>query len=100
LTKQVKRADNLVHLQTRPITRRIRLAEDIVEQSLEPIEDTTVGISGNRIAGTQGKGAQIVNAMDMIGVSVSKENTIDLFDPLTQSLLTKIGRRIDQNLAT
>ncbi len=98
MTEQLKGTCHLVNLQTRPVTRDIRFAEDIAEQPLNPIKHATCSINRNRIAAAQGKGPQIIDTMDMIGMSMSIEDTVNLLDAFTQRLLTKICRGIDQDL--
>src|SRR5215475_4597803 len=44
------------------------------------------------------EGANVVEAEDVVGVSVRKENSVEALDPGTESLLAKIWRRIDDDV--
>jgi len=72
--------------------------EGVVERSANAIFDLRFAIEGHGPAEIKLHQPQVVQAKDMVGVSVGVDDRVDDADLLAQELLPQVGRRIDEQI--
>ncbi len=65
--------------------------ESVVECFFEPGKGKGIGIDGDTVSIFNGVGAQIVEACDMVGVTMSVEDRVEFGDGGAKGLGAKIG---------
>ena len=70
--------------------------KDIAEPHAQPPQRLVRGIARQRRAAAHAQGAQVIDAVGVIGMIVGPQHTVDPADPGGEQLVPQIGRRIDQ----
>src|SRR5205085_7462505 len=70
--------------------------EDVFEDASDVHPRAFVGVDAES-AVPEVQGAYVVEAEDVVGVAVRYENGVEALDVLTEGLLSKIGRRVDEH---
>jgi hypothetical protein len=97
--EQFKRAADLSGIQPWPVSIIDILTKNIAEISPDGCNRLRGTVNGNRPARDEVERSQIVDAVDMVGMSVGIENRVDMLDFLPQGLLPQISGGIDENVS-
>ena len=73
--------------------------EGVVEDAAEGGGGFGVGVEGDAGGGAEGKGAEVIHAEGVVGVSVGVEHGVNTGDALTEGLGVEVGAGVDQNRA-
>jgi hypothetical protein len=74
----------------------MRWFKDVLEDAFDIDPGTLVRVNTER-AKTKVQRPDVVQTKNVIGVTMSDQNSIELFQPKAQSLLAKVCRRIDKD---
>ena len=74
--------------------------EGVVEGLADPALDPLLAVERNRPTGRKTERPQVIKAVDMIDVVVRVEDGINPADPFAKQLVPKVGRGVDQQVAT
>jgi len=80
----------------RQTTTKMRWFKDVLEDAFDIDPGTLVRVNTER-AKTKVQRPDVIKTKNMIGMTVSNENSVELFKTEAQGLLAKVCRRIDQN---
>src|ERR1041384_7195548 len=80
----------------RQTTTKVRRLKDVLEDPFDIYPRTLVGVNTKR-AKTKVQRPDVIKTKNVIGVTVSDQNGIELFQSEAQSLLPKVCRRIDED---
>jgi len=73
-----------------------RAVEDVVEATLQLGERARRAVHVERSPPPCGEGAQVVDAVDVVGVGVREQHGVDGFDACRHELQSQLGRRVDE----
>jgi hypothetical protein len=78
----------------------VRFAEGVVEDAFDVVCGFVVGVDGQIAICVEAEGTQIVEAHDMVGVTVCVKDRIDTTNTLSQSLCMEVRAGIDEHGVT
>jgi hypothetical protein len=89
---------DFVRLQQRSVTIKFHPFENIRKIMSNQIKGLFAGVTGNNFFMNEMKAAQIVDAVDMVGMGMGKEHGIDAGNFVPDCLFPEIGRGIHEKV--
>ena len=80
-----------------PAVFEVVVVEDVVEVVADEIGVVLAGVERECLAAEAGEAAEIIDAMEVIGVGVGEKDGIDAHDVLADDLFAEIGADIDED---
>ena len=75
----------------------VRRIEGVAEDQIDPLHRRPVGVTWHRIFHGEAIGTNVVEAVEVIGVTMGKQHCIDAVDFVPQRLGAEIGSGIHQD---
>lgn len=95
--EQLEGAVHIVVLEDRCVAGAFVLPENIGKAGLEGLEGSRGGEAGDDLPVDEVKSAQIVDAVDMVGVGMGEQDRVDVGYPFAQGLTPQIGGGVHQD---
>lgn len=96
--EQLERGGNFGRIKERSIAGPFVFLEDVTESLEQDIEGGAGGKTGDYLFMKEVEAAQVINAVDMIGVGMGEEYGVDPVDIVAERLAAQVGGGIDQDI--
>src|SRR5579863_9950384 len=95
--KEIERPVDDVRIELGDPSVRIRLVENVLEDTPDVLHRRAVSVNGNRLALAKVEDANVIQTQQVIGVGVRKNDGVEPRHALAQRLLAEVGRRVDDH---